>query len=110
VFDYTALGTEHLQNVFKIFSECSAENPDEYVSIDEQDFLDNDFITADDIDEDGNVRLKNGTQDGEEKKDENEEDEDENGEEIDGEGEEQDEGKMVEENQDEKKMIFINQE
>jgi hypothetical protein len=58
-FDYSSLGQEALQEVFKVFSECSALNPDENAPEDEQNFFDNEFITADNIDEEGNVHFNN---------------------------------------------------
>jgi len=50
-------GQEHLKTVFNLFSECSALNPDEDADPEQNNFMDNEFITANDIDEDGNVRI-----------------------------------------------------
>lgn len=56
-FYYGEQGQEHLKNVFNIFSECSALNPDDDEDEDQNNFMDNEFITANDIDEDGVVRI-----------------------------------------------------
>ena len=80
-FDYSALGQEALQKVFQIFSECSALNPDEDVPEHEQNFLDSEFITADNIDDEGRVHFNNqedGEEDGEEYEDEDEDENEDN--------------------------------
>lgn len=56
IFHYGDLGQEQLKNVFNIFSECSALNPDDNQP--DEDIEDNDFITADDIDENGNLKVR----------------------------------------------------
>jgi len=63
IFDFKETGLAKLDEVFKIFSECSALNPDDATS-EENNIFDNDFITANDIDENGNVILDEGDDDG----------------------------------------------
>jgi hypothetical protein len=77
-FDYSNLGQEALQEVFRVFSDCSALNPDENAPEDEQNFFDNEFITADNIDEEGNVHFNNNQEleDGEDNEEDGDEEED----------------------------------
>jgi hypothetical protein len=57
IFHYGDFGQEQLKKVFDTFSECSALNPDEDQGEDHANIFDSEFITANDIDENGNVRI-----------------------------------------------------
>ena len=61
IFHYSELGQEHLKNLFNVFSECSALNPDDNQP--EDDMEDNEFITANDIDENGNLKAHDDASD-----------------------------------------------
>lgn len=59
LFHYGEIGPEKLNNVFTVFCECSALNPDDEEEEDQAEMLNNDFITANDIDDDGKIKLHN---------------------------------------------------
>jgi len=57
IFHYGDFGQEQLKKVFDTFSECSALNPDDDQGEDHANIFDSEFITANDIDENGNVKI-----------------------------------------------------
>jgi len=58
IFHYGEFGQEQLKKVFDVFSECSALNPDDDEGgEDHANIFDSEFITAADIDENGNVKI-----------------------------------------------------
>jgi hypothetical protein len=58
LFHYSDMGAEKLNEVFNVFCECSALNPDDNEEEDQAEMLNNDFITANDIDDEGKIKPK----------------------------------------------------
>lgn len=57
LFHYGELGQDKLKDVFQVFSQCSAMNPDDHEQEGDEDMMNNEFITANDIDENGNLKI-----------------------------------------------------